>query len=99
MTTPIDPHSARFIAWAGARLQDPAFYQSFLRDCQEQVATYFANAAPHIQARLLAKLEQGAREHGAASFSAKNIDEELSQEYLDILGWSLIRLFINEESA
>jgi hypothetical protein len=43
------------------------------------------------------KLEQGSREYGDRSFTATNVEEELRQEYLDILGWSLVELFTQEQ--
>ncbi len=99
MSAPIDPQSAQFIAWAQGQLQDEAFYHWLVESCKHEMETYFSHAADQIRDQLLAKLEKGALEHGAASFATKDIGDELRQEYLDILGWSLIKLFVREAAV
>lgn len=78
-------------------LSDKENYESFLRLCRERFEVFLQKDQAYVVGKLLNKLERGAIEHGAPVYPVETVDGEIEMEFLDILGWSLVRKF-NEKS-
>ncbi len=87
----IDQESARFIDWAFDQLADQSTYQALVNEAKANIETYFAQDKAVILGPLRAKMIKGAKEHGAPNHPLSLVDQELVNEYLDLLGWLLVR--------
>jgi hypothetical protein len=91
--TPIDPESKAFIKWSLKRLSQPDYYYLVTSLIETQVKT-FLHSNPQLIPSLKQKLSKGAREHGKPSYSLGQIEQELNNELLDLIGWNMLRLWM-----
>ncbi len=89
----VDPLSEEFIAWSLEKLADEDYYIEYLRECVRKAANFYSRNPIEIKAKLEAKLTKGAHEHGAPKYQLSEVDAELENEYIDIIGWRLVRDF------
>lgn len=90
MKSTITPDAARFIDWAMEQLDDPETYNQLLKEIRDNFQRFYEQSPQTITEQLHAKLDRGALEHGEPYYPVEKIREELTNEYLDLLGWLLI---------
>lgn len=90
MKPKVDPLSEEFIAWSKAKLEDPDYYIEFMRELPRKAANYFSYPPKELKEKLEAKLRKGAKEHGEPIHEVEWLQEELQQEYLDMMGYTLL---------
>ncbi len=86
----IDPESKAFIDWTMDSFTDDQVYKRFVDEAIERARAFYNQPKATILARLKAKMETGAEEHGAPDLPASVTKHELENEYLDLLGWLLV---------
>lgn len=86
----IDPESQQFIDWTFKNLDDETFYRSLVDEAFERARSYYDQPRAEILEHLKAKMKKGAEEHGAPQHTLERIATELSNEYLDLIGWLLV---------
>jgi hypothetical protein len=91
MTDTIDETSRQFIDWAFTNMEDEQFYQDLLKDAYQQFEDHYKQPKGQVLSDLKAKMIRGAQEHGAPILSVEKVDTELNGEYLDLVGWMLIK--------
>ena len=52
-----------------------------------------------LRDKLEEKMNIGFKEHGALNKTVEEINKEIENEYLDLIGWSLARRYIKEKSG
>lgn len=87
----IDSESSQFIAWAMNELDDLNHYQTMLKEIKSRLDSFYAQPKSTIMPQLKAKMIRGAREHGAPTHPVQKINEEIDNEYIDLLGWELVK--------
>lgn len=85
--------STEFIEWALTQLEDDDFYETLLAEVIRHAEAYYARPKEQIVGDLALKLARGAKEHGDPIYPAHRIYDELTMEYTDLLGWTLIGLY------
>lgn len=86
----IDPESQHFLDWVAELLDDNATYESLVNEAIERAHSYYQSPKAQIITELRAKMEKGAIEHGAPRHTLQALQRELTNEYLDLLGWLLL---------
>jgi len=84
------PPEPPIVAWIMQRLEDPDFYRDLLKELPRKAANFYSYPPSLIKERLHAKLLKGTKEHGDHHRTAEQIRKELEDEYLDLIGWSLV---------
>ena len=93
----IDQTSQDFIKWSKEKLEDPEYFESFIREMKNKMESFYSNSPEYIKAKLYKKLVRGSEEHGNPDgYSPEDIKRELEFEFIDIIGWSLVGMW-NEE--
>jgi hypothetical protein len=92
----LDPKSKEFIEWSMTKLDDAQFYHDFVTECLNRAKNFLSYPPDYITARLKEKLIIGSAEHGTPVMHPERVDTELEFEYLDMIGWRLIKEW-NEE--
>jgi hypothetical protein len=87
----IDTESAEFIDWAMTELDDHTHYETMLSEIKQRLDNFYAQPKEVIMPHLKAKMTRGAHEHGAPSHPTTYINEEIDNEYIDLLGWELVK--------
>lgn len=67
------------------------FWGNFLTECSLQFNSWVVNNKDLLYEPLKKKLTKGGREHGLPIYSDKKIQKEIEAEFLDIIGWKLVR--------
>lgn len=89
----IDDESKEFILWATTNLNDPEFFTLISCLIQAQVTAFLGKDRNQIISKLKKKLTLGAKEHGSPTKPIPTITKELNQEFLDLIGWNMVRLW------
>lgn len=89
----IDPVAVEFIAWAMDKIEDEVWFQEFRQECIERLTHFLSRDPSELRTILRNKLERGSRDHGSPLRKQWDIEQELQDEYIDILGWPLVGLF------
>lgn len=89
----IDDESKEFIKWATTNLNDPDFFTLISCLIQAQITVFLGKDRKTIIKNLKKKLIIGAKEHGAPTKPIPTITKELNQEFLDLIGWNMVRLW------
>jgi excinuclease UvrABC ATPase subunit len=58
-----------------------------------KVVSFFSEDKKKLRKALEDKLLRGAKEHGAPIYSARELKKETEDEYIDLVGWELVREF------
>lgn len=87
--------SQEFIDWALKQLESSSFYYRLLDKIKVKAAIFYLSPKSAIKSKLEDKLLKGMAEHGDAVFemSLQDITKEAEFEYIDLIGWELIRQF------
>lgn len=88
-TTGLDEESIKFVNWAIPRFYQ--LYNVYVQKGLNEAFHFFNNNKKHIMARFKDKLVKGSLEHGPPIYSEEITTHELQQEFLDIIGWTLVR--------
>lgn len=91
----IDEESKRFMDWAFLKLSDPKEYAILADEALALAKAFYDQDQSVVLDSLRAKMERGAIEHGAPNHPDTKIDQELANEYLDLLGWLLVKKWNN----
>lgn len=99
----ITPQAAAFINWAVTEMEDPSHYAEAVAQLQQRVAQFYVqHDQSELVSRLHAKVIIGAQEHGEPFYAPQQLQTEIENEYVDLLGWMLIerwnKMKTNEES-
>lgn len=93
LTSEVDPVSVEFIAWAMEQTEDEEWFREFRLDCIRKLKNFLSRDPQELRALLRNKLERGSADHGSPLKKRWDIEKELADEYIDILGWPLVELF------
>jgi hypothetical protein len=86
----VDPLSEEFIAWSKEKLSNPDFYKHFMEELPRKAANYYSYPKLHLMEKLEKKLRKGAKEHGPPIHALEWLEDELRQEYIDMIGYTLL---------
>lgn len=94
-----DRQRKRFEKFVQKRMDN---FDTFAEDISEAIYVadkFFQKPDSEIKRKVWAKLDAGGKEHGNASFdlTPAQINKELENEAIDLLGWNYIRMFNAEE--
>jgi hypothetical protein len=83
--------------WARSKIQSKEAYRKIAAEIITELATYLlTNQKDQISGKLKKKMNQGFLEHGPLSKTVEEIDEEIEKEYLDLIGWKLLKKYVQE---
>lgn len=88
-----DKESQEFINWALTHLGNEDVFREFKKEALENLLAFFNSSDAKLLDLLRDKLTRGSQEHGSPSYKLWDIDKELRDEYIDIIGWTLVRLW------
>lgn len=89
----VDPESRKFIKWALGELATNELLTQVIKQFTDEAREWLLAHKGEIPELLLEKMIKGAREHGPPIHTAEKLEEELRGEWLDLIGWSLIRKY------
>lgn len=89
----IDEESKDFINWTAKHLSDTDYFSLLSCLVDKQLSIFLNGDRKQLLCALLKKLYKGAQEHGKPSDSQEVAQDELKQEFLDILGWNMVMLW------
>lgn len=85
-----DPIAQDFLIWAETKARDEVWFLEFRQECIRKLKNFLSRNPEELRRLLKAKLERGSEEHGSPMREEWDIDKELGEEYIDILGWTLV---------
>lgn len=89
----IDAESKKFIEWTRKHLSDPDYFLLLSCLIERQLSNFLNGDKEKLLTALTEKMEKGVLEHGKPSHSQAEVHEELQQEFLDLIGWNMVRLW------
>lgn len=89
----INAESKRFIKWVDERLSDESQFEEDIAEAIYLADDFYNQPLPYIKKRLLAKLEIGSAEHGRPIYPLDEIQGEMENEFLDLVGWLMVRYY------
>lgn len=90
----IDFESEQFIDWSMQKLKDEAFFNYLTQKVSNQMQSFYLDGSrKKLLKKLREKMEAGAVEHGEPKTDFEEVKKELEEEYLDLIGWSMLLLW------
>ncbi len=89
----IDAESKNFIKWTIQHLNDPDYFMLLSCLIDRQLSNFLNGDKEKLLAELTEKMKKGALEHGSPTHSQEEAQNELQQEFLDIIGWNMVLLW------
>lgn len=90
---PIDAESKKFIKWTAHHLSDPDYFSLLSCLIDRQLSNFLNGDRKTLLTALMEKLNKGAQEHGNPTYSKEEAQQELQQEFLDLIGWNMVLLW------
>lgn len=85
-----------FIKWAMAKCKNPKEFKRIKRHCMAEIVSYFQTSDDALLKHLQKKLIKGGKDHGSPDAQPWDVLKELRDEYIDIIGWTLVGMFNDE---
>lgn len=85
------------VSWIMLKLEDPEYYKHLLQELPRKLANFYSYPPHQLKQKLFLKLLKGCREHGTPELTQEQIDSELQDEYLDLIGWSMVGNYWDEQ--
>lgn len=95
----VDPHTARFLDWAFKNLDDDTYYDQAVEEIKARLDQFYAQSKDQLLTDLKAKMIRGSHEHGEPSHPLPVVQQEINNEYMDLLGWMLIERWIKNKNT
>lgn len=92
----LDPRSRAFLRWVEKQFDSGAIWPIRTK-ALERLDKFYMQEESRIKTRLLNKMIEGAKVHGAPKLAIEDIEHELDMEFLDILGWSCMAEYITKD--
>lgn len=89
----LDTTSEPFRDWALEEISKPARFEALLDEIYDNMDEFYLKPLHTIKDQLREKMRLGALEHGHPQTDPDKIQAELNMEYLDLLGWMLMKKY------
>lgn len=89
----LDSKSRAFINWSISQLKHKEQLRELLMDIQVDLLMYYEQSLKKTHLALREKMYKGALEHGEPKQDPEQITKEIEMEFIDLLGWELMRRY------
>ncbi len=94
----VDPLSEKLFRWAKKQIRTKKGFKELKNEVLDKII-YLYGFMPDEELRrlLVLKMQAGSKEHGKPSENLSQLDQEFLAEAIDLLGWTLVRKYMEEK--